>query len=427
MIGYQAQVLPAILAAFTLCYLEKFFRKITPQVISMVVVPFCSLLLSVVAAHFILGPIGWKIGSAISSVVYAGITGSFKVVFGAVFGFVYAPLVITGLHHMTNAIDLQLIADYEGTMLWPMIALSNIAQGSAVLGMIWLQKKDARAQEVNVPACISCYLGVTEPAIFGVNLKHMFPFICGMIGSACAGVVCVAAGVTANAIGVGGLPGILSIKPVFMPMFAVCMAIAVAVPFLLTAVVGKKKGLAAGNRAMERVPEESGSQEGSGVSGGSRDENMGKGQAFRAFLDGMVIPLKEVGDGVFSEGIMGEGLAVRPENDTVTSPGAGTVIVMMEDSRHAVGLLMDNGIQLLIHVGIDTVDMKGDGFTYLVKQGERVSAGSPLIRFDREKIKKAGHPDVTVCVVTDAGESENIRMLTGMRGTANETEIMVFE
>ncbi len=286
MIGYQAQVLPAILAAFTLCYLEKFFRKITPQVISMVVVPFCSLLLSVVAAHFILGPIGWKIGSAISSVVYAGITGSFKVVFGAVFGFVYAPLVITGLHHMTNAIDLQLIADYEGTMLWPMIALSNIAQGSAVLGMIWLQKKDARAQEVNVPACISCYLGVTEPAIFGVNLKHMFPFICGMIGSACAGVVCVAAGVTANAIGVGGLPGILSIKPVFMPMFAVCMAIAVAVPFLLTAVVGKKKGLVAGNRAMERVPEESGSQEGSGVSGDSRDENMGKGQAFRHFWMG---------------------------------------------------------------------------------------------------------------------------------------------
>ena len=226
-------------------------------------------------------------------------------------GFVYAPLVITGLHHMTNAIDLQLIADYEGTMLWPMIALSNIAQGSAVLGMIWLQKKDARAQEVNVPACISCYLGVTEPAIFGVNLKHMFPFICGMIGSACAGVVCVAAGVTANAIGVGGLPGILSIKPVFMPMFAVCMAIAVAVPFLLTAVVGKKKGLAAGNRAMEndgieaaggvvsegsvqgmeRVQEDYRSQEGSGVSGGSRDENMGKGQAFRAFLEKSVISL----------------------------------------------------------------------------------------------------------------------------------------
>ena len=117
MIGYQAQVLPAILAALTLVFLEKFFRRITPQVVSMIVVPFCSLVLAVIAAHFVLGPIGWAIGSAISSVVYSGITGSFQVAFAAVFGFIYAPLVITGLHHMTNAIDLQLIADYHGTML----------------------------------------------------------------------------------------------------------------------------------------------------------------------------------------------------------------------------------------------------------------------------------------------------------------------
>ena len=188
-----------------------------------------------------IGPIGWKIGSVISSVVYAGITGSFKIVFGAIFGFIYAPLVITGLHHMSNAIDLQLIADYGGTMLWPMIALSNIAQGSAVLGMIALQRKDAQAQEVNVPASISCYLGVTEPAIFGVNLKHTFPFVCGMIGSACAAIVCVATSTTANAIGVGGIPGILSIQPKYMPTFAICMLIAIVIPFVLTFFVGKKK------------------------------------------------------------------------------------------------------------------------------------------------------------------------------------------
>lgn len=239
MIGYQGQVLPAILAAFTLVYLEKFFRKITPQVISMIVVPFCSLLLSVMAAHFVLGPVGWKIGAWISAVVFAGITGPFKILFGAVFGVIYAPLVITGLHHMSNAIDLQLIADFGGTMLWPMIALSNIAQGSAVLGMSWLQKNDQKAQEINIPSCISCYLGVTEPAIFGVNLKKGFPFICGMIGSGIAAAVCVAMGVTANAIGVGGIPGILSIKPQFMVGFAICMVIALAVPFLLTVIVGK--------------------------------------------------------------------------------------------------------------------------------------------------------------------------------------------
>lgn len=244
MIGYQAQVIPAMLAAFTLVYLEKFFRKVCPAVISMIVVPFCSLVLSVMAAHFVLGPIGWAIGSAVSSTVYAGISGPFRVIFGAVFGFVYAPLVITGLHHMSNAIDLQLVADFGGTMLWPMIALSNIAQGSAVLGMIYLQRKNAAAQEVNVPSCISCYLGVTEPAMFGVNLKYNFPFICGMIGSAVAGVVCTATSTTANSVGVGGLPGILSIQSASMLSFALCMVIAIVIPFVLTVIMGKKKGVA---------------------------------------------------------------------------------------------------------------------------------------------------------------------------------------
>lgn len=409
MIGYQAQVIPAILAAFTLVYLEKFFRKITPQVVSMIVVPFCSLVLAVIAAHFILGPVGWKIGSAISSVVYAGITGSFKVIFGAVFGFVYAPLVITGLHHMTNAIDLQLIADYSGTMLWPMIALSNIAQGSAVLGMITLQRKNAAAQEVNVPACISCYLGVTEPAIFGVNLKHLYPFVCGMIGSACAAVICVATGTTANAIGVGGLPGILSIQPKYMLSFAICMAVAIAVPFLLTVIVGKKKSMK--RSETEMIPEDI-------------EEPV---KELKAFLDGRVIPLKEVGDGVFSEGVMGDGLAVIPENETLCAPADGTVTVLMEESRHACGLTLSNGMELLLHVGIDTVDMKGDGFEYLVKEGDKVRTGDPLICFDRKKIKQAGHPDTTVCIITDEGEARGIQFHTGIRAEANDTAVITFE
>ena len=399
MIGYQAQVIPAILAAFTLVYLERFFRKITPQVVSMIVVPFCSLLLSVIAAHFVLGPIGWKIGSVISSVVYAGITGSFKVIFGAIFGFVYAPLVITGLHHMSNAIDLQLIADYGGTMLWPMIALSNIAQGSAVLGMIALQRKDAEAQEVNVPACISCYLGVTDPAIFGVNLKFAYPFVCGMIGSACAAIVCVATGTTANAIGVGGLPGILSIQPKYMASFAICMAIAAGVPFLLTVMAGKRKMAAS--------------------------ETRGKGVGeWTAFLSGEVIELKEVGDGVFSEGIMGEGLAIVPENDTLYAPAEGVISVLMDESRHACGMKLENGMEILLHVGIDTVDMKGDGFEYMVKEGEKVAAGTPLIRFSKEKIKAAGHPATTVCIITEPGEWKKFSFHTGIHASAGKTAVV---
>ena len=144
---------------------------------------------------------------------------------------------------MTNAIDLQLIADFGGTMLWPMIALSNIAQGSAVLGMAYLQRSNDRYQQVNIPAIISCYLGVTEPAMFGVNLKFTFPFVCAMTGSCIAGLLSVATGCTANAVGVGGLPGILSMQPASGAMFAICMLIAFVVPFMLTVIVGKKKGI----------------------------------------------------------------------------------------------------------------------------------------------------------------------------------------
>ncbi len=436
MIGYQGQVIPAILAAFTLVYLEKFFRKITPQVVSMIVVPFCSLLLAVMAAHFILGPIGWKIGDVISTVVFAGITGPLKVIFGAIFGLVYAPLVITGLHHMSNAIDLQLIADYGGTMLWPMIALSNIAQGSAVLGMIILQRKNEAAQEVNVPSCVSCYLGVTEPAIFGVNLKHGFPFICGMIGSALAAVVCVATSTTANAIGVGGLPGILSIQPQYMASFAICMAIAIAVPLVLTLIVGKKKLAEETSVNTETAVEMAEIAAGAGASAAAgvtaslmkEKENSEEGEkVFKAFLTGKVIPLKDVNDGVFSEGVMGDGLAIVPENETLYSPADAEVTVLMEGSRHAVGLSMANGMEVLLHIGIDTVDMNGDGFEYLISEGQKVKAGTPLIRFSREKIKAAGHPDVTVCIITEEGDAKNIQFTTGIQAKAGETQVASFE
>lgn len=241
MIGYQAQVIPAMLAGFVLVYLEKFFKKITPVSISMVVVPFLSLIPTVLIAHTVLGPIGWAIGSWVSDIVYLGLTSSFRWLFAAIFGFVYAPLVITGLHHMTNAIDLLLMAEFGGTMLWPMIAISNIAQGSAVLGMVYLQKNNEEAKQVSIPAMISCYLGVTEPAMFGVNLKHGFPFLAAIIGSAMASLYSVATGVMANSIGVGGLPGILSIQPQHMMNFAIAMIIAIVVPLAITIVKGKKK------------------------------------------------------------------------------------------------------------------------------------------------------------------------------------------
>jgi trehalose PTS system EIIBC or EIIBCA component len=239
MIGYQAQVIPAILAGLTLGFLETRLRKVVPNSISMIVVPFLALVPTVLIAHTVLGPIGWQIGSVISDVVYSSLTSSFGWLFAAVFGFVYAPLVITGLHHMTNAIDLQLMSELGGTNLWPMIAISNIAQGSAVLAMIFINRKNEEEKQVSIPAAISCYLGVTEPAMFGINLKYGFPFLAAMIGSMIAAVVSVASGVMANSIGVGGLPGILSIQAQYIGTFAICMIIAIVVPFVLTTIFAK--------------------------------------------------------------------------------------------------------------------------------------------------------------------------------------------
>lgn len=241
MIGYQAQVIPAMLAGFLLAYLELGLRKIIPQAISMIFVPLFALVPTVLVAHTVLGPIGWQIGDWISNLVYSGLTGSLSWLFGLLFGTFYAPLVITGLHHMTNAIDLQLVADFGGTNLWPMIALSNIAQGSAVVAIIFINRKNKEERDISIPAAISCYLGVTEPAMFGINIKYAYPFFAAMIGSGIAGLISTIFNVTANSIGVGGLPGILSIQNQYWLVFALCMVIAIVVPIVLTFAFSKSK------------------------------------------------------------------------------------------------------------------------------------------------------------------------------------------
>ena len=425
MIGYQGQVIAAMMAGFVLVYLEKFFKKICPEVISMIVVPFCSLVPAVIIAHTIVGPIGWKIGNAIGDVVYSGLTSDFRFLFAAVFGLLYAPLVMTGLHHMTNAIDSQLLASpSKSTILWPMIALSNIAQGSSVLAMSVLQKKNERAQQVNVPACISCYLGVTEPALFGVNLKYVFPLVCGMIGSCCAAMISVGFGVEALSIGVGGLPGILSIKPEYYLIFLLAMAVAIVIPFTLTFLVGRIK-LSREDRYGKEAAAPAAAPEAEAVSVKTKTESAAADvKELKSILDGKVMPIEEAPDDVFSQKIMGDGLAIEPSNNVVTAPADCDVSVVMADTGHACGLSLPNGVELLIHVGVDTVDMGGDGFKLLVKEGDHVKAGQPLIEFDPAKIKAAGHPCTTMLIVTSEGNAANIKMHSGIDAKAGETTVI---
>jgi PTS system trehalose-specific IIC component len=301
---------------------------------------------------------------------------------------------------MTNAIDLQLIADFGGTMLWPMIALSNIAQGSAVLGMIFLQKKNEDAQEVNVPSCISCYLGVTEPAIFGVNLKYMFPFVCAMSGSAMAAIFSVLTGVEALSIGVGGLPGIISIFPQYMGIFAVAMLVALVVPFVLTVLYGRNKIDPETGELYEEAAEEE--------AAAAAFTEAQKNEDFAAVASGKVMPVSEVEDQVFASRAMGDGIAIDPSEGKIYAPYSGKITVAFP-TGHAYGMETAGGKEVLIHIGMDTVELNGKGFEPAVKQGDTVKQGDLLTEVDLDYIRSQGKPVITPVIFTDGTAVELVK------------------
>lgn len=398
-IGYQAQVIPALLAGLSLSYLEIFWRKHIPEVVSMIFVPFLSLIPALILAHTVLGPIGWSIGQGLSTVVLAGLTGPVKWLFGAIFGALYAPFVITGLHHMTNAIDTQLIADAGGTGLWPMIALSNIAQGSAVFAYFLMHRHDEREAQISLPATISAYLGVTEPALFGVNVKYIYPFIAGMIGSSIAGLLSVTFNITAQSIGIGGLPGILSIQPQYMLPFAMIMLVAVAVPMALTYFF-RKAGLFTKTEDSTELQAEFAAQEEAEFVVHAEPTALVNTAQLVSPLAGQVKPLSQATDPVFSSGVMGQGVVIEPSQGELVSPVNGTVTVLFP-TKHAVGIVSEEGVELLMHIGMDTVSLDGKGFEAHVAQGDKVVVGQQLISFDTNVIKEAGLITQTPVIITN--------------------------
>ncbi|RSJ53314.1 PTS system trehalose-specific EIIBC component [Streptococcus gordonii] len=393
-IGYQAQVIPALLAGLSLSYLEIFWRKRIPEVVSMIFVPFLSLLPAIILAHTVLGPIGWTLGQWLSTIVLAGLTGPVKWLFGAVFGALYAPFVITGLHHMTNAIDSQLVADAGGTGLWPMIALSNIAQGSAVFAYYWMNRHNEKEAQIALPATISAYLGVTEPALFGVNVKYIYPFVAGMMGSSIAGLLSVSFNVKANAIGVGGLPGILSIQPKYMLAFAAIMLVAIAVPFVLT-MLFRRLGL------FTKVEDEAvKTPQAEALSEAKKSAPLADLVEISSPLSGQVKELSQATDPVFAQGVMGQGVLIEPSQGELLAPVDGIVSVLFP-TKHAVGIVSDQGVEMLMHIGMDTVNLEGKGFTAHVNQGDRVKVGDKLISFDIDLIKDAGYVTETPVIITN--------------------------
>ncbi|CAK9886092.1 MAG: PTS system trehalose-specific EIIBC component [Candidatus Erwinia impunctatus] len=239
-VGYQAQVIPSMLAGVALAFIELRLKKWVPDAFYLVIVPVTSLILAVLLAHTLIGPFGRMIGDGVAWAVNSVMSGSFAPVGAALFGFLYGPLVITGVHQTTLAIDMQMIQSTGGTPVWPLIALSNIAQGAAVVGIIIASEKK-NEREVSVPAAVSAFLGVTEPAMYGINIKYRYPMLCAMVGSAVAALLCGLNGVTANGISVGGLPDILSIKPLYWGIYGLAMLTAIVIPMLLTVIIYKRQ------------------------------------------------------------------------------------------------------------------------------------------------------------------------------------------
>ncbi|WP_127536100.1 PTS system trehalose-specific EIIBC component [Paenibacillus illinoisensis] len=426
-IGYQGQVLPVLVSAYLLAKLEIFLNKRVHDSVKLLVVAPVTLLVTGFLAFTIIGPVTFAIANAITSgLIY--IYESYAALGGLIYGGLYALLVITGMHHTFLAVDVQLIGSQGGTFLWPMLALSNIAQGSAALAMM-LVLREQKMRGLAATSSVSAFLGVTEPAIFGVNIRYRYPFIFGMVGSAIGGVLLTLNNVQATSIGVGGVPGFLSIFPNKWGVFFIGMAIVLIVPFVLTVIFGRAKlrkqdrstnaeavtgskttAVSASNTAVSGTDAAVAERTRTNAQVGDEPVNT---LEVMAPLTGTAVPLDQVPDPAFAEKQMGEGVAIEPSGNQVVAPFDAQVAHVIK-SKHAVILEHASGLQILIHVGINTVSLKGEGFNMHVEAGEHVRAGQTLLEFDRNVIEAAGHPLITPIIIPDGQDMvDRVEVTTG--------------
>ncbi|MDQ0088965.1 PTS system trehalose-specific IIC component [Paenibacillus anaericanus] len=404
-IGYQGQVLPVLVSAYFLAKIETFLNKRVRDSIKLLIVAPVTLLITGFLAFTVIGPVTFAAGNAITT----GLVYIFDVVpalGGLIYGGLYSLLVITGMHHTFLAVDVQLIGSQGGTFLWPMLALSNIAQGAAALAMMFVFKEQ-KSKGLAVTSSVSAFLGVTEPAIFGVNVRHKFPFVFGMIGSAIAGVLLTINHVRATSIGVGGIPGFLSIFPNQWGVFFLGMTVVLLVPFIATVIYGKwkvNKSVDNGQKLDTETKDNSNLHSEPNQTNKqvipTKEDNEKSVLYIKAPLSGNGVTLEKVPDPAFASGAMGQGIAIEPVEGKVVAPFDGVVAHVIK-SKHAVILEHETGIQILIHVGINTVGLKGEGYKSHVQTGDQVKAGQLLLEFDRDVITNAGYPLITPIILPD--------------------------
>lgn len=398
-IGYQGTVLPVLAVSWILANIEKRLHKVTPSWLDNLTTPLLSILVTSFLTFICVGPVLREAGNLLA----AGITWLYNIlgpVGGAFFGFAYAPITMTGMHHSFIAIETQLLADSAhtgGSFIFSTASMNNVAQGAAVLAVLLMTKND-KMKSICSASGISALLGITEPAMFGVTLKLKYPFYAAMAGSAAGSAYLAATKTLAQALGAAGLPGFISMKPDHYMNFAIGIILSMGVSFVLTMVFWKKF-------ALDR-------QDGSEKKAGSRTEGIEpvqKAAAGRETVTELYVPVKgqvlDVGqsaDEVFASKALGNGVAINPAEGMVCAPCDG-IVSLLFPTKHAVGITSETGVEVLIHIGINTVQLDGQGFETFVSQGDKVKKGDKLIAADLDLIREKGMNPQTMMILPEGG------------------------
>ncbi|MUG47828.1 sucrose-specific PTS transporter subunit IIBC [Paenibacillus woosongensis] len=432
-VGYQGSVLPAFFMGLLGAKFEKMLRKRVPEALDLILTPFITLLVMITLGLFVVGPIF----HSLEEWVLHGTTFILGLPFGIaglVIGFFNQIIVVTGVHHIFNFLEIQLLEQFGSNPFNALVTSAMAAQGAACLA-VGLKTKNVKLKSLALPSSLSAFLGITEPAIFGVNLRYMKPFVMGLIGGAVGGFLASLSGLAATGMAITVIPGTLLYLNEQLPMYILCNLIAMAIAFILTWLFGYKDeaaeetaataganspgqaALQADTRASKVIAAEP-----SQVNADSSIEVLNVPSP----ISGKLIALEEVPDPAFAQKHMGEGFAVEPSEGKVLAPFDGEVAHIMNKSKHAVILAHESGMQLLIHIGINTVSLKGEGFTTHVQTGDIVKAGQLLIEFDVDAIQQAGLSTVTPVIIPSGTEQVAGLTVKASQGriTANKEAVM---
>ena len=403
MVGYQGHVIPVVIAVWLLSVIEKKLHKIVPEVLDLFVTPLVSVFVTGYLTLSIIGPIFvWA-----ENAILDGIQWMLTLPFGLgslVMGALYAPTVVTGIHQMYTAIDIGQIAQYGVTYWLPLASAANIAQGAAALAVA-LKSKDKKIKSLALPSSLSAFMGITEPAIFGVNLRFFKPFIAGCIGGGCGALYASIVHLGAKGTGVTGIFGILLCldSPVqYLIEMVIAVGVAFAISFILYKDQAPQAAAAGSGSAQAEIPASTAQDGTEKTASAETKEEIGK-EILGSPVNGNVVPLSEVSDETFASEMLGTTVAVEPSDGKIIAPCDGEVINIFE-TGHAVCMTTRAGGELLIHVGVDTVKLEGKGFTRKVSDGAKVHAGDVLIEADLDTIKVAGYPATTMFILTNADQ-----------------------